>query len=184
MWEDANYCWIVLCKNHWFHMRQSFLFRHRIPLAETDAFASLPPLPKHFTVRCDECRKTHIYKPKDVLRSEFERPESFRSHPLFQEEPFKPEALDDSTRSTDEEPRQEESPQEVRFGEGPLRAEASQEEPQKEPTQAEQLQGEARQKEQSQKEPSHAEARKEGTPQEEPPRKEPPQEGQTRAKGA
>jgi len=124
MWEDANYCWIVLCKNHWFHMRQSFLFRHRIPLAETDALASLPPLPKHFTARCDECRKTYTYEPKDVLRSELELPESFRPHPLFQEEPFTPEALDHSTRSTEQEPRQEE--------------------PQKEPTQAQQLQGEAR----------------------------------------
>ena len=169
MWEDANYCWIVLCKNHWFHMRQSFLFRHRIPLAETDVVASLPPLPKHFTVRCDECRKTYTYKPKDLLRSELELPESFRPHPLFQEEPFKPEALDHSTPSTEQGPRQEEPPQEVRSQEGPLRSEAPQEEPQKEPTQAEQLQGEAGQ---------------EGTPQEESPRKKPPQEGQKRAKGA
>lgn len=34
MWEDANYCWIVLCKNHWFHVRQNFFFRHRIPSAK------------------------------------------------------------------------------------------------------------------------------------------------------
>jgi hypothetical protein len=31
MWEDANYCWVVLCKNYWFHVRQNFFFRHRIP---------------------------------------------------------------------------------------------------------------------------------------------------------
>ena len=110
MWEDPNYCWIVLCKNHWFHMLQSFLVRHRIPLAETDAFASPPPLPKHFTVRCDDCRKTYTYKPKDVLRSELELPESFKPHHLFLEEP---ESID-SARSKEQEqkPRQEEPPQE------------------------------------------------------------------------
>jgi len=109
MWEDPNYCWIVLCKNHWFHMRQSFLVRHRIPFAETDAFASPPPLPKHFTVRCDQCRKTYTYKPKDVLRSELELPKSFKPHRLFQEEP---EAIDSARKGQEQKPRQEESPQE------------------------------------------------------------------------
>ena len=134
MWEDASYCWIVLCKNRWFHMRQSFFFRHRIPLAETDAVAPLPRLPKHFTVRCDECRKTYAYKPKDVLRSELELPESFRPHPLFQEEPSKDEALDGSNRSTEQHPRQEEPREQERAQE-----EARKEEPppEKEPPQDE-----------------------------------------------
>jgi len=49
MWVDANYCWVVLCKNHWFHMRQNIFFRHRIPLSQTDAVSALPPLSKPFT---------------------------------------------------------------------------------------------------------------------------------------
>ena len=135
MWEDANYCWIVLCRNHWFHMRQSFLVRHRIPLAETDAVALLPGLPKHFRVRCDECSKTYTYEPKDVLRSELELPESFRPHPLFQEEPSQNEALDGSHRSTErqphqEKPRQEEGPQEeARQEEPPAKKEPPQDKP-------------------------------------------------------
>lgn len=108
MWEDANYCWVVLCKNHWFHMRQSFLVRHRIPLAETDAVTPPPRLPQHFTVRCDECRKTYSYKPKDVMRSELEVPVSFTPHPLFREEPY--ETLD-ANRSTEQEKSKEEPPQ-------------------------------------------------------------------------
>ena len=107
MWEDANYCWVVLCKNHWFHMRQNFLFRHRIPLCETDAVAPLPRLGKHFTVRCDDCRKVYTYKPKDVRRAELELPETFKPHPLFREEPFQDEALDDSTRNKELGPRKE-----------------------------------------------------------------------------
>ena len=117
MWEDATYCWVVLCKNHWFHMRQSFLARHRILLAETDAVASLPPLPKYFTVRCDECRKTYTYRPSDVLRSELEVPESFRPHPLFREEP---EAIDsDRSKEQQEKPRQVEPSREGRQEEPP-----------------------------------------------------------------
>jgi len=58
MWEDANYCWVVLCKNQRFHMRENFFFRHRISLAETDAVAPLPSLGRRFTVRCGECGKT------------------------------------------------------------------------------------------------------------------------------
>ena len=34
MWKDANYCWVVLCKNHWFHVRKNLFFRHKIPLAQ------------------------------------------------------------------------------------------------------------------------------------------------------
>lgn len=155
MWEDSNYCWVVLCKNHWFHMRENFFFRHKIPLAETDAATPLPSLGKRFTVRCDKCGKTYTYKPKDVLRVEQELPEAFKPHPLFHEEPPKDAALNDWGRSAAQEVRQEERPKE-------------------EPPQKEQLQGESRQEEPSQKE----------SPQDESPQSEPPREGQTRAKGA
>src|SRR5947207_1812117 len=30
MWEDSRYCWVVICKNHWFHVRQNIFFGHRI----------------------------------------------------------------------------------------------------------------------------------------------------------
>ena len=86
MWEDANYSWVVLCKNHWFHVRQNIFFRHRIPLGQTDAVTPLPALGKHFTVRCDECRRAYTYKPKDVRKVELELPESFKPHPLFRED--------------------------------------------------------------------------------------------------
>ena len=134
MWEDANYCWVVLCKNHWFHMKQNVWFRHKIPLAETDAVAPLPPLGKHFKVRCDDCRKTYTYRPKDVKRVELELPESFKPHPLFQEETSTDEAVYDSSRSTEQEPRLEEPRLEEPLQEGrphdePLRGEAPQDEP-------------------------------------------------------
>jgi hypothetical protein len=106
MWEDANYCWVVLCKNHWFHIRQNLFFRHKIPLAETDAVAPLPFIGKPFAVRCDECGKTYTYKPKDVLRFELEVTGSFKPHPLFQEELSQDGSLNDSNRSA-ERPREE-----------------------------------------------------------------------------
>jgi hypothetical protein len=84
MWEDNNYCWVVLCKNNWFHNRQNLFSKHRIPLAETDAYASPPALKDSFTVRCDECHKEYLYKPSDVLRYDQELPASFVPHPLFQ----------------------------------------------------------------------------------------------------
>ena len=122
MWEDASYCWVVLCKNHWFHMRQNFFFRHKIPLAETDAVTPLPPLGKHFTVRCDDCRKTYRYKPTDVRRVELELPASFKPHPLFQEETLQDEAIGDSNRSTQPEPHQKEPPQDEPPKHGQTRA--------------------------------------------------------------
>jgi hypothetical protein len=85
MWVDSHYCWVVLCKNHWFHLRQNLFFRHRIPLAETDPVASRPPLKGHFTVGCDDCRKEYSYKPSDVLKYEQELPDSFTPHPLFRD---------------------------------------------------------------------------------------------------
>jgi hypothetical protein len=83
MWEDSDYCWVVLCKNHWFHVRRNLFSSHRIALGETDAVAPLPPLDDLFTVRCDECGKEYLYKPSEVRRYEQELPESFVPHPLF-----------------------------------------------------------------------------------------------------
>jgi hypothetical protein len=80
MWEDRRYLWVVLCKNHWFHVRQNVFFRHRIALAETDAITSRPAVDCRFRVRCDECGKEYSYKPSEVLRVEQEPPESFTPH--------------------------------------------------------------------------------------------------------
>src|SRR5215467_659590 len=66
--KTPNYCWVVLCENHWWHVRQNLFFRHRIPLAPTDSVAPLPSLDKPFPVLCDECGKTYTYKAKDLLR--------------------------------------------------------------------------------------------------------------------
>jgi len=84
MWEDNSYCWVVMCKNNWFHRRKSLFYQHKIPLAETDAYATSPALKGNFTVRCDECHKGYLYKPSDVLRHDQELPVSFAPHPLFQ----------------------------------------------------------------------------------------------------
>src|SRR5258706_4345787 len=93
MWEDNNYCWVVLCKNNWFHRRESLFYKHRIPLAETDVYAPVPALKSSFTARCDECHKEYLYKPSDVLRHDQELPVSFIPHPLFQLD-FMPRAVE------------------------------------------------------------------------------------------
>jgi hypothetical protein len=85
MWVDSHYCWVVLCKNHWFHLRQNLFFRHRIPLAETDPVAPRPSLEGRFRVRCDDCRKEYSYKPSEVLKHEQELPGSFTPHPQFRD---------------------------------------------------------------------------------------------------
>ena len=51
----------------------------------------LPPLGKHFTVWCDQCRKTYTYKPKDVQKAVLELPESFKPFPLFREDAEAPQ---------------------------------------------------------------------------------------------
>jgi hypothetical protein len=84
MWEDNSYCWVVLCKNNWFHDRVNLFFKHKIPLGETDFYAPSPALKGDFTVRCDECQKEYLYKPSEVLRHDQELPLSFSPHPLFQ----------------------------------------------------------------------------------------------------
>lgn len=86
MWEDSRYCWVVHCKNHWFHIRKNLFYRHRIPLAETDAVAPRPAIDTRFRARCDECGKEYVYKPSEVLRFEQEPPATFVPHPLFSED--------------------------------------------------------------------------------------------------
>jgi len=81
-WQDIYYCWVVLCKNYFFHMKQNLFFRHRIPLAYTDPYASIPEIDGPFEVRCDDCGKTYVYKRKDLRRYEGEVPK-FKTHPLF-----------------------------------------------------------------------------------------------------
>jgi hypothetical protein len=95
MGEDSRYCWVVVCKNHWFHLRQNFFYGHKIPLAETDAFAPLPALAHPFAVRYDACGKEYLYKTSDVRRFEQELPPSFTPHPLFREDSARDLARED-----------------------------------------------------------------------------------------
>src|SRR6266480_5387738 len=81
-WQDITYSWVVLCKNYFFHMRQNFFFRHRIPLAYTDPYSPVPEIDGPFEVRCDNCGKTYVYKRRDLRRYEGEVPK-FETHPLF-----------------------------------------------------------------------------------------------------
>jgi hypothetical protein len=85
MWADSHYIWVVLCKNHWAHLRINLFYRHRIPLAETDPVDPRPVLSGPFRVRCDECGKEYLYKPSEVLRFEQELPDNFTPHPLFRD---------------------------------------------------------------------------------------------------
>jgi hypothetical protein len=85
MWVDSHYCWVVLCKNHWFHLRHNLFYRHRIPLAETDPVSTCPSLEGRFSVQCDECRKEYFYNPTEVLKFEQELPDTFAPHPLFRD---------------------------------------------------------------------------------------------------
>ena len=83
MWEDGQYCWVVVCKNSRFHRDTNVLYGHRIPLGKTDAFEPLPALNGPVTIRCDECGKEYSYQPAEVLRFEQELPQDFAPHPLF-----------------------------------------------------------------------------------------------------
>ena len=85
MWEDPHYCWIVLCKNRFYHMRQSLFHGHRIPLGVTDGVSPLPAIEARFRVRCDECGKEYNYLPSEVMRYEQEIPDPFQPHPLFRD---------------------------------------------------------------------------------------------------
>jgi hypothetical protein len=86
MWVDSQYCWVVVCKNHWFHRRPNLFHTHRIALGETDAVTPRPKIDRAFFVRCDDCGKEYSYKPSEVLRYEQDLPESFTPHPLFRME--------------------------------------------------------------------------------------------------
>jgi hypothetical protein len=87
MWEDNRYFWVVLCKNRWFHVRESLSinFRQRIPLGETDAVTPCPVVDCNFKVRCDQCGKEYSYKSSEVLRFALDAPDSFTPHPLFRD---------------------------------------------------------------------------------------------------
>lgn len=86
MREDAQYCWVVFCKNYFYHVRQNLFHRHRIPLGVTDAVGERPVINARFRVRCDDCGKAYFYKPTEVVRYEQEPPKSFLPHPKFREE--------------------------------------------------------------------------------------------------
>jgi len=94
MWEDSNYCWVVLCKNHMFHLMKNFLFKHRIPLGFSDAYMSVPHLNGPFSVKCDVCGAMYSYEPSEVLRVEQDLPDSFKPHPLFRGEGVDPGVAD------------------------------------------------------------------------------------------
>lgn len=66
MWEDSSYCWVVICKNYWQHMKQNLFHGHRIPLGVTDAVSSRPTIDQRFLARCDNCGKGYVYKPSEV----------------------------------------------------------------------------------------------------------------------
>ena len=84
MWEEKQFCWVVICKNTWFHLRQNIFFGHKIPLGETDVYEDPPDLKNDFKVQCDVCKKEYSYAPSDVMKVEQELPEAFSPHPLFQ----------------------------------------------------------------------------------------------------
>lgn len=83
-WGEADpYYWVVICKNHKFHEHQNIYSGHKIPLAETDAFAPPPQLDASLTVRCDECGEEHSYDAADLVRFRMPLTADFRPHPLF-----------------------------------------------------------------------------------------------------
>jgi hypothetical protein len=82
MWENTNYCWVVVCKN-WVHRRQNLFVGHKILLGEADRFTPPPIINGQFKVRCHDCRKEYFYKPSELRRSEQELPDGFTPHPLF-----------------------------------------------------------------------------------------------------
>jgi len=83
-WENADYFWVVLCKNGEFHNHENPSHAHRIPLGQTDSVLSLP-ISKPFKVRCNLCGKENVYAPSDVMRWEMKAPERFVPHPLFRD---------------------------------------------------------------------------------------------------
>jgi hypothetical protein len=82
MCENNRYCWVVFCKNRWFHSKRNLFYRHKITLGKTDAVAPLPRLEDSFSVRCDACGRDYLYKPSDVLRYQQKVPDSVMQHAL------------------------------------------------------------------------------------------------------
>jgi hypothetical protein len=78
-----SYCWAVICKNRKFHSQQNIYSGHKIPLGETDEFASPPALDFNFRVRCDECGAEHSYAATDLVRYQTQLAADFKPHPLF-----------------------------------------------------------------------------------------------------
>jgi len=74
--DNADYCWTVICQD------TTVLFGHKIPLAQTGAFESLP-ISGSFSVRCEECGQENSHEPEEVLRVECTLPEPFTPHPRF-----------------------------------------------------------------------------------------------------
>ena len=83
MMGKNDYCWVVLCKNRWFHFRRSFFKGHQIPLGQTDSAESLPLVDDTFPVPCGDCGKEYVYKASEVRKSKYQGPASFSPHPLF-----------------------------------------------------------------------------------------------------
>ena len=82
-WEDASYCWVVICKNKRFHRHAGADIGYKIPLAETDAVSPKPTLSAPFLVRCTDCGEEYSYKPSEIQRVELNLVDSFTTHPLF-----------------------------------------------------------------------------------------------------
>ena len=82
-WDDASYCWVVVCKNKRSHRHGGAAFANKIPLAETDAVSPMPAISGSFLVRCPDCGTEYSYDPKDVLKVELDVVDSFTPHPLF-----------------------------------------------------------------------------------------------------
>jgi hypothetical protein len=83
LWDNADYCWVVICKNKKFHRHTNVMFGHKIPLGKTDAVSAAPALNGIFLVRYDECGQERDYKPDELLKIELTLPNSFTAHPLF-----------------------------------------------------------------------------------------------------
>jgi hypothetical protein len=82
-WSRSAYAWVVICKNSKAHRAANVNAGHKIPLAETDEYAS-PPKVRSFGVTCDECGKEYSYEVEEVLRLEMDLPPDFKPHPPFE----------------------------------------------------------------------------------------------------
>jgi hypothetical protein len=83
MWDEEyeEYYWVVLCKNHPYHRKQSLAAGHPILLGETDCVSPPPDLEMNFLVTCDDCGKEFTYNPRELLRHQTEPPRpSRRTH--------------------------------------------------------------------------------------------------------